>query len=209
MESNLTTVAVILAALVAIVIILVMFDWAAERRQDRIRERAKLDAPIPAEAYEAAAQRLVIHHDQLQTRLLAERQARAQERTDHELEIDRFQEVVARLEWMLSLSSYDPISGYLDQMGPMEERELFARFGEGSSEAAFHGRLLAGLTAGLYRCARWGDDPEAPKMYWLDPNRPQAVVAFDAEAKRATAESVIEAERTVEALLALPPVRRR
>lgn len=209
MGNEAMAVLVIVAALVAAVIVLLLFDWAAERRQDRIRERAKLDAPIPAEAYEAAAQRLVIHLDQLQTRLLAERQTRAQERTDHELEVARFQEVVARLEWMLSLSSYDPISGYLDQMGPMEEQELYERLGEGSSPAAFHGRLLAGLTAGLYRCARWGDDPDGRKMWWLDGQRPQAVVAFDAEAKRATADSVVEAERTVEALLALPPVRRR
>lgn len=209
MGSNLMTVAVILAAGVALVMVLLTLDWAGDQRQARLRERVKLEAPVPAAAYEAAAQRLVIHLDQLQLRLAAERQARAEEKATHDLEADRFRDVIARLEWMLSLASYDPIAGYLDQMGPMEEQELYARLGEGSSEAAFHGRLLAGLTAGLYRCARWGDDPDSPKMWWLDPNRPQALVAFDAEAKRSTSESVIEAERTVEALLALPPVRRR
>lgn len=206
---KLTGLGLIAVAVLGLVTLAVVTDWWSERRAIRIRQLAAAKAPIPAAAAEAAAQRILIEIDRLGEALKAERAARAQDRASHELETDRFQEVVARLEWMLSLASYDPISGILDQMGPMDEIQLHRLLGEGSSAAAFHGRLLAGLTAGLYRCARMGDEPDAPKLWWLDPSRPQAVVAFDAEAKRSTPEAVLEAERTVEALAALTPGPRR
>lgn len=199
----------IMAAVLGLVTVALVTDWWAERRAIRIRQIAKAKAPIPFQAYEESAQRILVELDRLGLALTTERAARAQDRAAHELEADRFRQVVARLEWMLSLASYDPISGLLDQMGPMEEGELYGRLGAGSSEAAFHGRLLAGLTAGLYRCARYGEEHDSPKLYWLDPNRPQAVVAFDAEAKRSTPEAVLEAERTVALLASLPPGPRR
>lgn len=206
---KLTGLGLIVAAVLGLVTVALMSDWWAERRAIRIRQLAAAKAPIPFQAYEQSAQRILVEVDRLGQALTAERAARAEDRAAHELEADRFQVVVARLEWMLTLASYDPISGMLDQMGPMEEGELYERLGAGSSEAAFHGRLLAGITAGLYRCARIGDEFDSPKMYWLDTQRPQAVVAFDSEAKRSTSESVLEAERTVEALAALNPGPRR
>lgn len=206
---KLTGLGLIVAAVLGLVTVALVSDWWAERRAIRIRQLAAAKAPIPFQAYEQSAQRILVEVDRLGQALTAERAARAEDRAAHELEADRFQVVVARLEWMLTLASYDPISGMLDQMGPMEEGELYERLGAGSSEAAFHGRLLAGITAGLYRCARIGDEFDSPKMYWLDTQRPQAVVAFDSEAKRSTSESVLEAERTVEALAALNPGPRR
>jgi hypothetical protein len=202
---KLTGMGVIVAAVLGLVTLALVSDWWGERRAIRIRAIEAVKAPIPFTAYEESAQRLVVEMDWLMKDLDDERRARAAEQAEHELQADRFRMVVARLEWMLSLASYDPISGVLDQEGPMEEEALYRRLGGGSSRVAFHGRLLAGLTTGLYRCARHGEGRGAPKLYWLDPSRPQAVVAFDAEAKRSTTDAVLEAERTVEALASLAP----
>jgi hypothetical protein len=168
---------------------LLVWEWSSERRNKRARALLKeeervhvqalqLEAKLPFEEVEQAAQRLILDMDRER-----EAAARADERWKAYArsllsDVTELRKTVTRLEWLLSLCSYDPITGYLDDHGPTAGSELQKKLGDHQTAAAFQARLFDGVKLGLYRVA----DSNGERVYWLDPKRPAVTLASDEDA---------------------------
>lgn len=211
--SRLLTFLMIVALLLLVGLLLGLWDWVGERRAKRNRaaadegarlirteveaherhmalERAKA---IPESEVKEAAARLIIDMDH-QREVMARHDERIRiAMEEQEVEASELRQTVRRLEWILGLCSYDPITGYLDTYGPTSAADLYRRLGGNQVESAFQFRLLDGVKAGLYRVA---DGESGQRIYWLDPKRPAVVLASDDD----TTDVVLQANQLADAM---------
>lgn len=193
--NQLLTYLMAVSLLVLVGALLAGWDRVGERRARRLREVAREEAAviradteaherrlaierakgIPESSVKEAAARLILDMDhQREVMARTDEHWKARDRAQA-LEIEELRRTVRRLEWLLGLCSYDPITGYLDTYGPTGSRELYRRLGGDQTETAFQARLFDGVKSGLYRVA----DGEEGRVYWLDPKRPAVVLASD------------------------------
>jgi len=200
--TRLLTFLMIVTVIVLIILAATAIGWAADRR--RLKLQAEMKLPVNPELVEQAASRLILDMDSQR-----EQMARWDERwkgREAELvqDLTACREAIGRLEWILSLCSYDPITGHLEREGVVTGARLYAQLGGHQTEAAFRARLLEGVKSGLYRAAE-GDEG---RVYWLNPARTQVVLAADDDAPDSVL--ALSVNRLVEAMengLALPAGR--